>query len=189
MPVMNGKSCYVLELSVQPGGARWAELHTYTDLGHIRLCLERFCKNEGGFAAYVGIFYGATLAIWVVQRGEVTQVIDLHDHLRAHFDGQSVPLSDRKALAPMREQQEDNEGDELMPGVSLSLLWDDIEVKLQALSEPLLAPGESTTVKQGPVGRGMETYLPFGDPAQIGSIEVESGEELEPPVPIAGIER
>jgi hypothetical protein len=130
-------------------------------------------------AAYFAIWYGATLAIWVVQRGEVTQVIDLHPHIRAEFDDKLVPLTDHDTLEPLREREEDNDGDVLMPGVALSLLWDDIEVKLPPLIEPLLTAETRTHVERGNVGGRMETYLQ--GIVDYGSFDVESGETLDPP--------
>src|SRR5579863_4983219 len=183
--VKNGKSCYILELSVQPGGARWAELHAYTDAGHIRLCLERWCRDEERMPAYLSIVYGATLMIWVVERGVVTAGIDLHDHIRASFDGKSAPLSDEAALEPVRARAEADDATGEMPlaGVTLSLLWDDIEVKLPSLVAPLLEPGAATRIDRSAVRRD-DTYLDAEGIIRFGSFEVENGDMLDPPVPI-----
>lgn len=91
------KSCYVVETSVGPGGARWAELHAYTDLRHVRHCIDRFCHNGGGDPAYLGIHYGATLSVWTIQRGVVTDFLDLHPFIEVKLGDQpAVKLDDNE---------------------------------------------------------------------------------------------
>jgi hypothetical protein len=169
-------SCYVLELSVQPGGSRWAELHTYPEPGHLRLILEAFCANEGGLAAYHAIWYGATLGIWVIQRGEVAAFVDLHPHIRATLGERSLLLSD-PALDSLRG--EIDEAWDTAEQVTLELFWDPIELALPALVAPVLARGD--TVALTGVPDSVETYLDVADELAIGSLEAEQGEAIDPP--------
>lgn len=46
-------------------------------------------------SAYHAIWYGATLALWVVQKGEVVQCVDLYDYIKASLQGKGpMPLAD-----------------------------------------------------------------------------------------------
>jgi len=169
-------SCYVLELSVQPGGSRWAELHTYPQPGHLRLILEQFCANEGGLSAYHAIWYGATLGIWVIQRGAVAAFVDLHPHIRATLGERSLLLSD-PALDAVRDEIED--AWDTADAIKLELFWDPIEIALPPLVPPVLARGDS--VSPAGIPESSETYLGVADELAIGSVEAEQGEEIDPP--------
>lgn len=173
-----GKSCYVLELSVQPGGSRWAELHAYTEPGHLKLWLEAFCRNET-MGAYHAMLYGATLGLWVVQRGVVARFIDLHPHIRAHLpeDGGVVQLDQKEKLEEIASAQAESDFD-YYDRVRLEPFWDAIELKLPALEAPLLISGGETEVKN-PYAVTIDTYLE--DHVTFGSYDAEAGETLDPP--------
>jgi hypothetical protein len=186
-----GRSCYVLELSVGPGGSRWAEVHAYPEARTLQRWLAHFCRNEGGFSAYHAIWYGATLAIWVVEAGEVTRMIDLHPHLRAHLpDGTSLRLDDQAQRDRIGEEREDADADgegnpfEYFERVTLETDWDAIAKELPELAPPLLHPGERTAVKNPwwDVKRGQRqtpTYVKHD--VQYGSFDEEAGDALELP--------
>jgi hypothetical protein len=71
-------SCYVLEHSVEPGGARLGDFHAWGDLDDLAASLDR----RGGLDPYLVMWYGATLRLWVVQHGEALDDIDLRPYLR-----------------------------------------------------------------------------------------------------------
>src|SRR5262245_80752 len=95
LPAMDPKSCYILELSVVPGGARRGERFVYRSLEHIHRCLawEFLGDPVSRFAAaMLAIGYGETIRLWIVQRGVVTAAIDLDDFLRVTV-GRKGPLT------------------------------------------------------------------------------------------------
>ena len=86
-------SCYLLEFSVGPGGARHAHIHAYGDFDRLRASFERHDDVDD----YLVIWYGATLVLWVVQEGVVVDDIDLHPYLRtgdAQYDRTLARLLD-----------------------------------------------------------------------------------------------
>ncbi len=183
------RSCYVLELSVQPGGSRWAELHAYSDARHIQRLLKDFCKNQGGMSAYHAIWYGdAVLGIWVVQRGVVVKFINLYSYITAKLGRmEPLPLSRKAALKRLLDahcEEDDDDGDELCEQIKLGLLWDALAPRLPALKEPRLAPGERGSIKHRKPP-GMSTYLDE-DGVLFGSVDAEAGERIEPPFKIRG---
>jgi len=198
------KSCYVLELSVGPGGSRWAELHAYTDKAHIRAWIDVFCQNDGGLSAYHAIWYGATLGVWTIQRGEVVDFIDLHPLIRARLPGgESAPLVEedqvnamvrqaRKAqLDEEREKQgDDEEFDEddyedtdfdTFERLEMECDWSAVEKRLAPLEPPLLAPGQKAKARRNKKF-GVSSYLERA--VRFGSYDEEAGTELEPPFEI-----
>lgn len=191
------RSAYILELSVQPGGSRWAEVHVYSKLEHIRAWLEQFCKNDS-MAAYHAIWYGATLAIWVVQKGEVVQFVDLHHYIRAKLDDhESILIADQDACLelvrkarPAREDDDEDEDEEedddwddddidTLDRVKLELSWIEISAQLPALEPPLLKPGQEIRIKhkKKPL---VDTYVESGVHS-YGSYDHEGGVNLDPP--------
>jgi hypothetical protein len=192
------RSAYILELSVQPGGSRWAEVHVYSKLEHIRAWLAEFCKNES-MGAYHAIWYGATLAIWVVQKGQVAQCIDLYPHIKASLDGsESIPVADRDGcLAMVRkarkveledEEEEDEEAEyddwddddiEVLDRIKLEFSWVDISSQLPPLEPPLVRPGQKIRIKHKKKPE-MPTYTDSGV-LSYGSYDHEGGSDLDPP--------
>ncbi|UQA60338.1 hypothetical protein [Polyangium aurulentum] len=200
MPRLADRSCYVLELSVQPGGSRWAETHTYSDPAHIRAWLEVFCSNDSGFSAYHAIWYGATLGIWIVQAGDVVDFIDVYPHIFARLgDAPPVPLADdagcRTLVRAWRKSDAEEEGNEEVEqdddeyddedfatyeSMKLELDWEAIASKLPPLVEPRIMPGQATRIRLSKTLPEVASYLE-DDSIEFGSYEHESGEELEPP--------
>ncbi|MBL9106173.1 MAG: hypothetical protein JNL82_34945 [Myxococcales bacterium] len=142
------RSCYVLELSVEPGGSRWAELHAYTDPRHLHALLTEFCSNPGGISAYHAIIYGARLGVWIVQRGEVARFVDLHPHITARL-GRAGPvaLTDTRGLRELTGPIDDGYEEDLPERIELGVAWPDVAAALPALEEPRLAPGERTPIR------------------------------------------
>lgn len=175
-------SAYILELSVGPGGSRWAETHTWTAPWQLKLILEEFCTNDDNLAAYHCIAYGATLGVWVVQRGHLIDFVDLHPYLLVTLPGGKRPLAELLADTGALNAFLDGRADDWLEDVELTLFWDPIEERLPNLEAPLLAPDETAPFEGlPPPAAPKETYLDFANPMTLGSIEHESGEELEPP--------
>lgn len=207
MPAPRDLSCYVLELSVSPGGSRWAELHAYSDPAHIRACLEDFCSNGAGTSAYHAIWYGATLGVWVVQAGDVVDFIDVYPSIDVRLgDRGPVPLCDddatRKLLVEERvrrvnaeragqELDEDDDTDDdianehyndvdmdIYEAMELSLDWARVAARLPALTPPLLDPGARTHLRFAP-SLPSRGYLAHKSVIKFGSRDQESGEVID----------
>ena len=175
-------SAYILELSVGPGGSRWAETHTWTEAWQLRLILEEFCANDDNLAAYHCISYGATLAIWVVQEGHLVDFIDLHPYILVTLDEGKRPLAefraDEDALSAFLDAHEDG----WLEDVELTLFWDPIEERLPKLVQPVLENDETVRFEGlAPPVAPRDSYLSHANPMTLGSVDHESGEELEPP--------
>ena len=204
------RSCYVLELSVQPGGSRWAELHAYTNPEHIRAWLAAFCENSMGQSAYHSLWYGATLAIWIVQHGVAERVIDLHEHIRVHLaDKPTARLCDHaacKALvlgarprdqsdeedaseAAASEQAEDAEDADASwdPEESDYLIYEAMKLSFDWTAIAPLLPALGLPLLEP----GQQTRIRHAAPPRMdtylrhsvrfGSVDQEAGVELEPP--------
>ncbi|MFI6289393.1 hypothetical protein ACIBCM_32390 [Streptomyces sp. NPDC051018] len=78
-------SCYLLEFSVKPGGARLGEVCAHGTLAGLQ-----GVEATPLVDLDLLVTYGAVLHLWVVRRGEITQGIDLHPFLRT-----GSPDSDR----------------------------------------------------------------------------------------------
>jgi hypothetical protein len=77
-------SCYVLEFSVAPGGARLVDVHVAGTLAEVRTSLELRCLVEQyGVDPGLIMEFGALLQLWVVQRGTIVAGIDLRPFLRS----------------------------------------------------------------------------------------------------------
>ena len=75
------RSCYLLEFSVSPGGARLGDVHAGVTVDALRASVDRRYGGEG-IDGYLIIWYGAVLRLWVVQEGRIVQGLDLHSYLR-----------------------------------------------------------------------------------------------------------
>jgi hypothetical protein len=204
-------SCYVLELSVSPGGSRWAELHAYSDPAHIRVWLADFCANHSGFSAYHAISYGATLGVWVIQAGAVVDFIDVYPNISVQLgDHAPVPLRGdatralvvaerirrieaERAGKPPGDDDENNDDMasedyndidmDIYEAMKLHLDWAAVAARLPPLAPPLLAPGDRTHLRFSATlaARG---YLADKSVIKFGSREQESGDVMDPPFEI-----
>jgi len=198
------KSCYVVELSVGPGGSRWAELHAYTEPLHLKYAVDIFCGDTSGTSAYHGIWYGAILGIWTIQRGVVADFLDLHPFIKVTL-GEKAPLrlSDNEACGNLvRERrreilkacEKDKDEDEfdadyhdvdqdVFAEIRMEADWEAIAAKLPPLEPPLLQSGERAK-QENPRGIGDEEgYFFLDGNIRFGSYECENGETLPGPVP------
>lgn len=74
------RSCYLLEFSVGPGGARLGDVYAGPTADALRETVrERWADDIDD---YLIIWYGAMFHLWVVQEGEIVEGIDLHPYLR-----------------------------------------------------------------------------------------------------------
>ncbi|MEV4515277.1 hypothetical protein AB0K00_40765 [Dactylosporangium sp. NPDC049525] len=73
-------NCYLLEFSVGPGGARQGDVHAARDVGTLRAAFER--RYDEDAVAYLTLWYGAVLHLWVVRDGVLAGGFDLHPFLR-----------------------------------------------------------------------------------------------------------
>lgn len=175
-------SAYILELSVGPGGSRWAETHTWTEPWQVRAILEQFCENDGNLAAYHCLSAGATLGVWIVQHGRLLDFVDLHPFIIVGLPDGKRPLrellDDERALNAYL----DGRADDWLEDVELTLDWEAVEARLPKLLAPLLEPDAevpfaASKLPSAPPG----SYLAFANPLVLGSRDHESGEELDPP--------
>ncbi len=74
-------SCYLLEFSVSPGGARLGDVYAGGTVDAVRAATERRW-DTGDIDGYLIIWYGALLRLWVVQEGTIVEGVDLHRYLR-----------------------------------------------------------------------------------------------------------
>lgn len=75
------RSCYLLEFSVGPGGARLGDVYAGTTVDALR---ETTTARWHGYGVdgYLILWYGAVLHLWVVQEGVIVEGVDLHPYLR-----------------------------------------------------------------------------------------------------------
>nr|BFE61045.1 hypothetical protein GCM10020063_055710 [Dactylosporangium thailandense] len=78
-------SCYVLEFSVGPGGARQGDLRGALTVDRLRAGFED--RYDVGHLAYLVLWYGAILHLWTVRAGELVAGTDLHPLLRTGDPG------------------------------------------------------------------------------------------------------
>lgn len=170
-------SCYVLEFSVQPGGARWAELHCYSDSESIgRGAMQ--VSSEPEVAPYLLLWYGATFGIWSIQMGRVDAFLDLHPYVTAQMPGSTDwHALDSADLHASVQALGDQDMFEALNSAVLRVDWSTAQIQLPSLEGQLLMPGETTPVYSD--GDWSDAYLPDEEEVSYGSYEVESGEWLE----------
>ncbi len=174
---VNQKSCYVLELSVRPGGARRGDFFTYNNIEHIRSILEQefLSENEEARAlfTYLATCYGETIALWVIQASKIVKVIDLRPYIVAHFPDGLVHKLDQDLL----EDIEDG------CVAEFDLNWEEIQQQIPVLQEPLLQPGEYLQLSDWSMAREIpESYMNgLGEYKEInyGMWNEEYGESIE----------
>lgn len=174
-------SCYILEFSVEAGSARHGEGHVYSDLSVMERCLSRLfgmTSSSGAEEYHVGlVFYPATIALWVVQRGRVEHAIDLRPFLTMTFDdGRAARLDDPGALAPLRDDFNRDPGQR----VRFTLDTATFAAAVPPLEPPLLRPGGSIDADLAPgLTPGFPSYLDHGIELEHGSWDLEEGSRLD----------
>ena len=70
-------SAYVLEFSVPPDGSRRGDVYAYARVDQLRSCLEqeRLAQDMDvrTVAAHDAVWFGATIVLWIVQRGRIRE--------------------------------------------------------------------------------------------------------------------
>lgn len=175
------QSCYILEVSVEPGGARRATGFVYNSLAHIRKCLEQEFLAENpddrAGAASLAVCYGETIALWVIEKGCVVSVVDLRPFI-------SVRMRDEPAC-PLLEAVKRDEAwqDQLSDGhlFRFELDWDSIARAAPPLRGKKLRPGEFFELED--VDAAMITfpsYINIVGELNYGYNDLEGGEDPPP---------
>src|SRR5687767_3565385 len=95
-------SCYLLEFSVGPGGARQGDVHAARDVAALRAAFEG--RYDDDDVAYLTLWYGAVLHLWVVGAGGVLAGgFDLHPFLRTGDAGHDATVAAILAADPAGE--------------------------------------------------------------------------------------
>jgi hypothetical protein len=141
-------SCYLLELSVEPGGARRCDVFAYNRPEHIRQCLEQeFLGSDADateMAAYLAVWYGETIKVSTVQDGSVVSTVDLRPFIRVRIgDGPLVPLATSK---PYKDTWPGDGGEPLGQPVRFELDWPAIRETLPVLTGTTFMPGEEDVI-------------------------------------------
>ncbi|MCP2164414.1 hypothetical protein [Goodfellowiella coeruleoviolacea] len=113
-------SCYLLEFSVGGGGARHADVHAYGDLDSVRASLER----RGGVDAYLVLWYGAVLHLWVVRHGAIVEGVDLHPFLRTGDERHDRSVARLLASREGRDGESDVDWPALFDSLCEACDWD-----------------------------------------------------------------
>ena len=169
------RDCYVLELSVQPGGARWAELHTYTLKENILSIFRDFVENNE-MAVFFTVQCEATLKIWVVRNGEVDDDVNLVSYLRIQTEDNGEFDADDPDLYDLLEDT-----DTAADASKIRVDWTELTKDIPELNpENRFKPGEEMTLTD--TGTGFNSYLDESIILKIGSYEVESVGDFTPNV-------
>lgn len=79
---MGGKSFYILEASVAPGGARKSNYHVFNNLSEIKGALMEELTD-----LYLLLWYGEALYLYIIENGKLTDKIDLHPYITIQREG------------------------------------------------------------------------------------------------------
>lgn len=167
------KSAYILELSPRAPQIRWGALHVANEPEALRSALEQFCRTSGD-GPFHTIISGTTLGVWVVQRGVVSQFIDLHPFLRADLGNGARTLadlwSDERTLREWGSEAMDDV-DPWLEKLHLEVFWDPIAELLPPLQGPVLGPNETTPFEYGTLSaQGLKTRLAKSNPMKLGAL-------------------
>jgi len=173
------KSCYILELSVEPGGARRGDLYAYSQWPDLRRSIEHeFLNTDPMFvamAADLAVFYGETIGIWVIDGGRAESFVDLHPFLRARVEGsRAVALDDEEGLEQLAPP------DGFVTKAEFEIDWDGIREALPPLAGRLLAAGEWTAIEWDRSRFDFPTYLSITDALGFGHTDAENGDADTP---------
>lgn len=167
------KSAYVVELTPRAPRVVWGALHVVVEPERVRSVLENFVRGQGGRAAFQVIVSGATLGVWVVQRGLLREFIDLHPFIRADLGNGARTLSelwgDERVLRDWGAAAMDDV-DPWLEHLTLEVFWDPIAELLTPLQAPLLAPGDCLPFEYGAhAAHALGTRLRQANPMLLGS--------------------
>lgn len=167
------KSAYILELSPRAPQTRWGALHVTVEPEALRGVLEQFCRANGA-GPFHAIISGTTLGVWVVQRGVVSEFIDLHPFIRADLGNGARTLADLWSDERMLREWGSEAMDDVDPWLEklhLEVFWDPIAELLPPLQLPLLAQNEATPFDYGPLStQVLKTRLAKANPMKLGEL-------------------
>jgi len=167
-PEAGSFSTFLFEYSVSPGGARRADVVAYPDLSRIADATAEVVNVQDPMLNTV--LDGWTLHLWVVQRGVLTQGIDLRPYVIARFgDGAQIDLGpDRhevlRELVARRQYP-----------VGFTVDRAALAATVPALQQPLLAPDGLIVLRfDGPrPDPGTFSYLDHGERFHFGYQDLE----------------
>jgi hypothetical protein len=175
----------MLEVSVEPGGARRGNAFVYNSLAHIRKCIEQEFLAEDpddrAGAASLAVCYGETIALWVVEKGQVVSVVDLRPFI-------SVRVRDEPAYPLTEAVHRDSAWqDQLADGnvFRFEIDWDAVVRATPPLQGSKLRPGESLELNEvdpsvNPPMASFPSYIGIIGEVNYGYNDVEGGEETPP---------
>lgn len=183
-PARVSRSAYVVQLSVEPGGSRRCELFALDDTAGIEIVLRKeFLESEEPYLpAYLALWYGEHIRVFVVQEGVVEKCVDVREHLFVTVhDASGGPLGlapgARVSVASFVDsmsdevlEDEDAWGPFLEGGVRFELDWTDIAAALPALRGERIAVGTELRVTR------QQAKAPLPGVLTYGFMDVESGE-------------
>lgn len=171
------KDCFILEMSVSPGGWRWAEMHTYTKKENIFSILNLYLNGE---MCIPSLGYGVWLYLYVIENGTIIEYIDLHDYLQVKFSGYSLEKTNSQAFYDIMEELGDFDDSEL-PEHEILFDWDALKQRLHAFSctNPLKIEEEITKEIKSNL-KLPNSYISIMSTFEIGSLEAEIGESFAP---------
>ena len=171
------KSCYILELSVTPGGARRGDLFTYNRPAHVRRCLEHEFHSPDpqnlAYTAALAAGHRETIVVWVVEAGKLVRAIDLHPYIRIRLDDDpAIPIADAR-------ERDEGWKDRLAGGgrIAFEIDWDSISAETPALHGEPLRPGEQLDLEvDEDVIAPFDSYLEIAETVRYGYEDLEGGE-------------
>jgi hypothetical protein len=143
------KSCYLLELSVAPGGARRGHFFAYNKLEHLYDLLRQEFQTEEilyrGCAASLAVWYGQTMVIWVFEEGKLVSAVDLAPFVHVTALGRRFRLSEAGQVSRELDEPDDWEAfdDE---AIGFDFDWEGISREAPPLRGTPLQPGETMPV-------------------------------------------
>ena len=149
--IVHEKSCYVLEIRVEPGGWRRDSTWVTTVPDELREVLAReFLGDDAAFAAEIVLEYGQEMSIGAIQNGYPPETEDIHSFLTVWLPGlQPLRLDDGARRRAAAKHLERLRGDaDALRGIRFELDWDGIAAKLPALKGELLRPGEILEIRE-----------------------------------------
>lgn len=187
---MDEKSCYVVELSVEPGGSRRGDVIAVGTKALVKKVLEREFRNPDpmlmGIAASMALGYGETILVWVVQQGNVAAVVDVHPFLTAHTDGLApARLDDRAACKAVAKAIACGDYAKEGAKVRFTLDWKGLDRALPALEGRTLRRSDAVALDFSHVNmEKVRSHLPDGtdEPLPWGYSDLENGELEAPPM-------
>jgi hypothetical protein len=150
------RSCFVWEWSCPPGGARLSHVYVLGHAAALRSALAQQLEVRNLDPHLLEVLVGATLVVWVVQRGVIRSSIDLRPHVYMISERRETALDDAHAPvvadAILRARN---------PRLRLRVDWDGISAALPVLEAPALRSGEQIQITRG---RGLKWngYTYFG---------------------------